>query len=292
MRFTRRDMFGLALRLAGGAAVATVPSLTAIGRARAAVPESSGLVSGRRYVIVNADDFGESSGINEGVIEAHAHGIVSSASLMVDAPDAEAAVALARRHPRLGLGIHVVLDRGGQHPVDPDDLGAVATELARQARRFIALTGRPPTHIDSHHHVHQRFNVARLFLDLGSRYQVPVRGFSSVVYVGRFYGDWTDGQSRVDHISADYLISLLHGLGPGVSEVSCHPGHPDVHSDAGYNRQREVELRVLIDERVNATVRAGGLDLINYADYGRLEGPRLARASGVPCPESPKVTRR
>ena len=51
-----------------------------------------------RYVIVNADDFGSSEGINRGIIEAHETGIVTSASLMVNAPATEAAVELARDH--------------------------------------------------------------------------------------------------------------------------------------------------------------------------------------------------
>src|SRR5207247_11145801 len=55
----------------------------------------------RRDLIVNADDFGQSAGVNRGIIEAHERGIVTSASLMVRWPAANEATAYARRHQSL-----------------------------------------------------------------------------------------------------------------------------------------------------------------------------------------------
>ena len=62
-----------------------------------------------RYLIVNADDFGQSTGINKGVIQAHEEGIVTSASLMVRWPAAPEAAAYARNRPGLSVGLHVDL---------------------------------------------------------------------------------------------------------------------------------------------------------------------------------------
>src|SRR5215831_3654590 len=64
---------------------------------------------GVRQLIVNADDFGQSPGVNRGIIQAHERGIVTSASLMVRWRAAAEAAAYARAHPRLGLGLHVDL---------------------------------------------------------------------------------------------------------------------------------------------------------------------------------------
>ena len=61
----------------------------------------------KRVLIVNADDFGISRGVNDGVARAHERGIVTSASLMVDMPGVRAAVRAAQGQPRLGLGLHV-----------------------------------------------------------------------------------------------------------------------------------------------------------------------------------------
>jgi predicted glycoside hydrolase/deacetylase ChbG (UPF0249 family) len=62
-----------------------------------------------RYLIVNADDFGQSDGINQGVVKAYERGIVTSASLMVRWPTASAAAVYARAHPDLSLGLHIDL---------------------------------------------------------------------------------------------------------------------------------------------------------------------------------------
>jgi predicted glycoside hydrolase/deacetylase ChbG (UPF0249 family) len=59
-----------------------------------------------RFLIVNADDFGLTSGINRGIIEAHEHGIVTSASLMVRYPAAREAADYAKAHPELSVGLH------------------------------------------------------------------------------------------------------------------------------------------------------------------------------------------
>ena len=63
-------------------------------------------------LIVTADDFGASFSVNEGIEQAHVHGILSAASLMVTGDAVEDAVARARRLPRLGVGLHLVLVEG------------------------------------------------------------------------------------------------------------------------------------------------------------------------------------
>jgi len=195
---------------------------------------------------------------------------VTSASLMVDSPDAEAAVEQARKRPKLGLGIHVAFDERGKLFTDMQDLAAVQQQIDRQLAAFVRLVGSPPDHIDSHHHMHRLFNVARLFLAAGRRYNVPVRGFSDVVFVGRFWGQPEFGKTDMSKISVEVMVSMLRALKPGVTEVSCHPGHVETRPDAIYNREREVELATLTDERVKNTVTEEGIRLINYRDYARM----------------------
>jgi hopanoid biosynthesis associated protein HpnK len=63
----------------------------------------------KRRLIVNADDFGRSHAINQAVIRAHREGILTSASLMINEPAADEAIALARQNPGLGVGLHLAL---------------------------------------------------------------------------------------------------------------------------------------------------------------------------------------
>lgn len=65
-----------------------------------------------RRLIVNADDFGRSPSINQAVEEAHQHGILTTASLMVNEPAFEEAVAMARANAALGVGLHLTLSHG------------------------------------------------------------------------------------------------------------------------------------------------------------------------------------
>jgi predicted glycoside hydrolase/deacetylase ChbG (UPF0249 family) len=228
-----------------------------------------------RYVIVNADDFGNSEGINRGIIEAHQRGIVTSASLMVNTPATGSAVRLAREHPDLGIGLHVNFRRGGEGEalVDPGDLGAVERELQAQFDRFVELTGRLPTHIDSHQHAHREFNVGRCFLELSRRHGLPLRGYCEVVYLGQFYGQWEYGKTEERYVGVDHLIAVLRATRPGFTEVSCHPGYVVEDFHPVYNREREIELASLTDRRVREVIAAEGLVLISYRDL-----PRLAAA--------------
>src|SRR5215472_6600967 len=111
-----------------------------------------------RYLIVNADDFGLSEGVNRGIIQAFERGIVTSASLMVRQPAAEAAANYACKNPRLSLGLHLDLGEwffkdGEWLPlysvVSTDDAKAVAAEIERQLTQFRKLSGQNPSHLDS-----------------------------------------------------------------------------------------------------------------------------------------------
>lgn len=288
MNPARRRFLASATGLGGALAVSLARvrssiAVTATGRMR--------LDAHARQVIINADDFGMSVEIDRGILEAHDRGVVTSASLMVAEPNAEAAVEQARQRPGLSLGIHVAFDSRGRWLVDLDDLTAVQRELDHELARFERLTGTTPTHIDSHHHVHRSFNVARLFLAAGERYGVPVRGFSEVFYIGRFYGQPEFRKTDLSRISVETFMSVLGSVKPGVTEVSCHPGYLERRPDAFYNHEREVELQVLTDARVKMAMSDGRLRRLSYLDYSRF-GVRPVRKMLTACPPTPTALRR
>jgi predicted glycoside hydrolase/deacetylase ChbG (UPF0249 family) len=119
-------------------------------------------------LIVNADDFGFARDVNEGIVEAHRNGILTSTTLMANGNAFGHAAALARETPSLDVGCHLVLVQG-QSVLDParalpatlKDLvtsllrGAlpVYDELSAQMRKIV-VAGIHPTHIDTHKHTH------------------------------------------------------------------------------------------------------------------------------------------
>ena len=174
-----------------------------------------------RWLIVNADDFGLSRGVNAGIIAAHEHGIVTSASLMVRWPAAAEAASYAAAHPKLSLGLHLDLGEwqcagGGweevYHVVPLDDAEVVAAEVRRQLQAFRALAGRDPTHLDSHQHVHRGEPVRSAALALAEELGVPLREFrdrACIRYCGGFYGQAARGEPWPEGISRAGLLRLL-----------------------------------------------------------------------------------
>ena len=151
-----------------------------------------------KQLIVTADDFGLVPAVNEAVEEAHRHGILSAASLMVTAPAAADAVARAKRLPRLGVGLHLVLVDGqpalppeqipdlvgpdGRFPTNVTMAGIniffrprVREQLEREIRAQLELfrkTGLALDHVNSHHHFHVHPTIAATLVRLASEYGI------------------------------------------------------------------------------------------------------------------------
>jgi hopanoid biosynthesis associated protein HpnK len=148
-----------------------------------------------RRLIVNADDFGRSRPVNEAVVRAHCEGILTTASLMVNEPDAPEAVMLARRNPRLGVGLHLTLLCGrsacapelipglvndrGEFTDNPVRAGLryffhrslreqLRTEIHAQFKAFQA-TGLPLDHVNGHLHLHLHPVVFRILMQDADR---------------------------------------------------------------------------------------------------------------------------
>jgi chitin disaccharide deacetylase len=229
-----------------------------------------------RSLIVNADDFGRSPEINLGVIKAHEHGIVTSASLMVRWPAAAEAAAYGRDKSTFSLGLHIDLGewafRAGEwfpvYQVIPvEEPSVVEAEVRRQLASFHDLVGRDPTHLDSHQHVHVSDPPATAVLrKLARELGVPLRSLSpSVQYCGDFYGQTPTGDPLHDAISVDRLIEILVELPPGTTELGCHPGEGNL-IDTTYSEEREREVVALCDPRVREAIESEGILLRSFAD--------------------------
>ena len=227
-----------------------------------------------RFLIVNADVFGLTAGVNAGIIHAHEHGLVTSASLMVRGAAAAAAAAYAKTRPQLGMGLHVDLCEWrctndewklAYEVVPLTDERAVAAEVEQQLESFMRLMGRMPDHLDSHQHIHHDEPLKSILRAHAKKLGVVLRHADARVnYCGAFYGQSDKGYAFHEGISVEALVKTLRELPPGVSELCCHPGL-DAALDSVYRDEREIECATLCEARVRAAVAEQGIQLISFA---------------------------
>jgi chitin disaccharide deacetylase len=144
-------------------------------------------LSGRKQLVVNADDFGFTPDVNQGIVEAHRRGILTATTLMANGEAFEDALRLASETPTLDIGCHLVLIGGRSlitgklFPLGVRQLLAALArreirpyeELAAQVRHILDA-GIRPTHLDTHKHTHLAppvlDAVARLAEEFGIRW--------------------------------------------------------------------------------------------------------------------------
>ncbi|MBM7692027.1 putative glycoside hydrolase/deacetylase ChbG (UPF0249 family) [Peribacillus deserti] len=220
-------------------------------------------------LLINADDFGFSQGVNHGIIDCHKYGIVNSATMMMNMAGTEHAIELAKQNPRLKVGIHLVLTCGRpllqDVPSLVDDYGnfnslanlakavdisldELEREWTAQVERFLA-SGLKPTHLDSHHHVHTMDQLLPVIQKLSNKYDLPVRVNGNKLLEGvkpltdlslfDFYGE---------SVSSDYFLHLHDRLEEGKTvEIMCHPAYLDTNllKGSSYTHTRLKELEIL-----------------------------------------------
>ena len=155
-------------------------------------------MAGHRQLIVSADDFGMSQGVNAGVERAHRDGILTNASLMVNGAAVDEAVAIARNHPKLGVGLHLVLVQGRsalpasaipalvspegffsdnailsgiRYFFQPGIRGQLRAEIREQLGRY-RDTGLTLSHVDGHLNIHMHPAVLPILLELADEFGI------------------------------------------------------------------------------------------------------------------------
>jgi predicted glycoside hydrolase/deacetylase ChbG (UPF0249 family) len=219
-----------------------------------------------KKLIVNADDFGSTSGVNKGIIQVFREGIVTSTSLVINGlPGNQEAIKLAKENPELAIGVHLnvtvgkpvlpvdkvpsLVDQSGlfRHPPprnDPQDLfrkewwqrlkiDEVESEARAQIDKVIEA-GIRPSHIDSHHFaLFAHPEGLGVIAKLAKEYDVVVRSIDdSTKKILRENGvltpDYYIGEFfGKSNISDEKLATLLRGLKDGFSDLGAHPGFVD-----------------------------------------------------------------
>ncbi|WP_106496102.1 chitin disaccharide deacetylase [Lentibacillus sp. Marseille-P4043] len=218
-------------------------------------------------VLFNADDFGLTKGVTDGIIKAHINGVVGATTIMMNGYAVDYAVTQAKQHPSLKVGVHLVLTWGKPLRNDVPNLvtsdgtfiykntfrdmpypnvDQVEQEWRTQINAFLK-TGLPLHHLDSHHHVHGWEPLKKVIIKLAAEYDVPVRYVESLadhhdilltdtLWVD-FYGDGVN----------ENVFEELRTLNVNTVEVMTHPAYIDdeLLQVSSYLDKRKEELGLL-----------------------------------------------
>lgn len=250
-----------------------------------------------KKLIVNADDFGMTEANTIATILAHEDGVLSSTTMMVNMPFADYGAKLAKKHPNLGVGLHLVLtvgrplvagaksytDENGnfRRPKSyPDghphaDLDELYTEWKAQIEKFIEIMGHKPTHLDSHHHVHSQPDHLEVTMRLSKEYDLPVRlrpeqypkdyPYQKAPMIRGFYDD---------QAALDYFLTNQYGLwDQEIAEVMCHPAFLDERllQMSSYTVPRTRELAILRSPELKAWIKENNIELISFKKIKHLD---------------------
>ncbi len=228
---------------------------------------------------VNGDDLGFTMANTLGIFQAYRDGILRSTTALTNSVYIERAAELSRQYPGLGIGVHMTLtldrpltenktlhdENGNFWPgsktiwtKDPD-YNEIYHEWKAQIERYIELFGRKPTHLDSHHGVHDATEQAlKVATDLAEEYGLCLRRNNDrFTFSGRLYGP---------NFTKENLIAILEENKDKDLELMSHPGWCDLelYRRSSYSTGRVQELDVLCSEQIKQYVIENGIELCHY----------------------------
>jgi chitin disaccharide deacetylase len=294
-----------------------------------------------RRLIINADDFGISRSVNDGIVEAAQAGGITSASLMVNLPDSADAVGRARQCRGMSVGLHFNLTVGNAltgrssltqgktsefYPLPrllaAASLGMIdAADVERECLAQIdrmTRAGFPPTHLDSHRHVHTHPSIYPAVLRAVQARRIPhlrvpcepldvntgalgATVKKSLLLLSARRSHQVDSSRRATPTSAqditgfvgislqggasfgDRLFALVRDLPAGTTELMTHPGYADADLAMRdtYTVERETELRVLCSDDFRELLHEHRVALANFGDQMAIVADRTLLATSL-----------
>jgi len=234
-------------------------------------------LSAPKKLIVNADDFGFTSDVNAGILEAFERGIVRSTTLMAYGAAFDDAVRLARAHPELDVGCHLMLLGG---PGLPASLPELAWALARrrlpiyevfasQVRRILD-TGLRPTHLDTHKHTLLLPPVLAAVCRIAHQFGIPwVRKPLGIRPRRCRTTDHFAGFTLTGRLDTAALLRVIRRLRPGTTELMCHPGRCGPELLAAPTRlkaARQRELEALCALQTRQALDSARVTLVSFRE--------------------------
>lgn len=229
-------------------------------------------------IIFNADDFGYTKSVTDGIIHACKNGVVKSTTALVNTPYLEYSYHQAKDCPSLAVGVHLNLTIGAaltknrtlsdeqgcffhskellDKNLDPEE---VYQEFKAQIERFNAVFKKMPSHLDSHHGMHDFKENLSVTMRLAREYDLPVRRYGDYKFIGGFF----DGS-----VSVGSLIELIERHAGSDLEIMTHPGACDLElfQSSSYSWQRVREMEVLCDGRLQCYLDDMQIEVTNYLE--------------------------
>lgn len=254
-----------------------------------------------RNLIVNADDCNLTSGVTRAILDCHVRGIVSSTTWLVNLPDSTEQIESVRQSG-LGVGLHLNVTLGSPlSPVkniqslvsregifkkksDYEKLSPSPEHLVReyknQIKRFEKIFHRPPTHLDTHHQLHDESVFMQALAHVAREKKLPVRRsllmrlpdfkrrHPGIVSTQALFGNLDAKAFWTEENLQKTIMSLL----PGTSEIMCHPGiwDADLQRITSMTVPREKEYALFSSPHLKKLLEKHNISLIHYGDFARI----------------------
>ncbi|MSR86176.1 ChbG/HpnK family deacetylase [Candidatus Woesearchaeota archaeon] len=247
-------------------------------------------------LIINADDFGYTKEINQGILDGHRFGTITSTTIMTNEKEFDHAIGI---YPKsLGMGVHLNLTWGNSlitgKPFSKNNkykavLGRINPEFVEKEYRSqiekLLEVGIRPDHLDSHQHLHAFSPMRKVIVQLAEEYHIykirwpkekhtqilPSMSFINQKIINlkikkcpikttdHFFGVLHTGQPRLKH-----FLSYLNF--EGTAEICCHPGKQASQNKDRLYKTRQKELDILTNDLFLNTIKEKNIQLITFKE--------------------------
>jgi predicted glycoside hydrolase/deacetylase ChbG (UPF0249 family) len=252
-------------------------------------------------LVIVADDYGLCESVNNGIMEAYQHGIVTELSLMLGSPGTNHALKITREQDVKNIGIHMLLKnwRDTGHLLHKPDyielfeelsVDEIATLIKTELEEFERVVGRKPTHITSQYSIIGHPKALPTITKYAVANNIPMRQPNS-----RFTGNAEVGVSaiataqirRAGVVTTGYLFAHILGddydaikqafkddlatLNPGESaEMVLHPGYvsEELKQSSSLVQERERDTKLATDAEFRQWIEGRGIKIVGYGEIG------------------------
>lgn len=253
-----------------------------------------------KKLIVVADDFGWTEGVNLGILKAYKEGIVTEISYMLDAPGSNHALELIKKEKIKDVGIHLGLvgwkenkrffKREDYIRLFKEKSEAEVAKLAlKEIEKFALIVGVRPTHIIPQYGIHGNLKLLKTLIKYALKNNTPIRipqtvlnnknsdvteNYAAEIMLKRSGVRMTD--KLFMHINGEYLEDIvelfltdLKGVKDGQTiEILTHPGYFDeeILKLSSLNYERARDLAMCMNSKFNNGIEKLGFKLISYSE--------------------------